>query len=490
MDTKNLTSEIATRQNFDKIVSYWNMLPDPDPILRKINKDISTYRELMTDPHLFSTIQQRKSGVLSLNWELQQQDSAQSEFEFVNSILNNINLENLIDQILNTPLFGFTVFEIIWKKDGSYLIPDRIDEKPQEWFFFDQYNNLNYKKKFNPNLGTNDGEIVNPLKFILVQHKPTYSNPYGERVLSRCFWPVTFKRGGLKFWITFTEKYGNPFLVGKLPRGSAQTDIDNLLTSLENMIQDAVAVIPDDSSIDIKEAQRSSSVEVFKELMNFMNSEISKAILTQTLTTEVQDTGTYAASKTMSDMLANIQQADQRLVERAVNKIVDLIYQVNFNSTNKPKFILYADEDVDKLLAERDQILVNTGIKFTKDYYIRNYNLLPEDFEIVANASGIGKDAGTPSFAEKNNVGTKLALSDEKILTDEIVNQLPDKLLQLQIESTLKPVLSLIEKGESYETIMEELAKTYPAMSTNQLEELLTKLLFISEITGRNSVSS
>lgn len=479
MDTKILTSEIATRQNFDKIASYWNMLPDPDPILRKIGKDITTYRELMTDPHLFSTIQQRKSGVLSLNWELQQLDSTQGEYDFINSFLNSVNLENLMDQILNTSLFGFTVFEIIWKKDGSYLIPDRIDEKPQEWFFFDQYNNLNYKKKFNPNLGTNDGEIVNPLKFILVQHKPTYSNPYGERVLSRCFWPVTFKRGGLKFWITFTEKYGNPFLVGKLPRGSAQTDIDNLLTSLENMIQDAVAVIPDDSSIDIKEAQRSSSVEVFKELMNFMNSEISKAILTQTLTTEVQDTGTYAASKTMSDMLANIQQADQRLVERAVNKIVDLIYQVNFNSTNKPKFILYADEDVDKLLAERDQILVNTGIKFTKDYYIRNYNLLPEDFDIT-------EKPVNPEFAEKNNLGTKIALPDEKKLTDEIINQLPDKLLQLQIESTLKPVLSLIENGETYETIMEQLAKTYPAMSTNQLEDLLAKLLFVSEITGRN----
>ncbi|MEP0860580.1 MAG: DUF935 family protein [Ignavibacterium sp.] len=483
MDTKNLTQEIATRQNFDKIVTYWNMLPDPDPILRKIGKDITTYRELMTDPHLFSTIQQRKAGVLSLNWELQQQESAQNEFDLINNILININLENFIDQILNTPLFGFTVFEIIWKKEGNYLIPDRIDEKPQEWFFFDQYNNLNYKKNFNANLGTNEGEIVNPLKFVLVQHKPTYQNPYGERVLSRCFWPVTFKRGGLKFWITFTEKYGNPFLVGKLPRGSAQQDIDNLLTSLENMVQDAVAVIPDDSSIDLKEAQRSSSVEVFKELMNFQNSEISKAILTQTLTTEVQDTGTYAASKTMGDMLAKVQQADQRLVERAINKIIDLIYQVNFNSINKPKFILYADEDVDKLLAERDQILVNTGIKFTKDYYIRNYNLLPEDFDIT-------EKPVNPEFAEKNNVGTKIALPDEKKLTDEIINQLPDKLLQLQIESTLKPVLSLIENGETYETIMEQLAKTYPAMSTNQLEELLTKLLFISEITGRNSVSS
>ncbi len=489
MDTKNLTSEIATRQNFDKIVSYWNMLPDPDPILRKIGKDITTYRELMTDAHLFSTIQQRKAGVLSLNWELQQLDSQQNEFDFINSLLNNLNLENLIDQILNTPLFGFTVFEIVWHKEGNYLIPDRIDEKPREWFFFDQYNNLNYKKNFNANLGTNEGEIVNPLKFVLVQHKPTYQNPYGERVLSRCFWPVTFKRGGLKFWITFTEKYGNPFMIGKLPRGSAQTDIDNLLTSLDNMIQDAVAVIPDDSSVEIKEAQRSSSVEVFKELMNFMNSEISKAILTQTLTTEVQDTGTYAASKTMGDMLEKVQQADKRIVERTINKIIDLIYQVNFNSANKPKFILYADEDVDKLLAERDQILVNTGIKFTKDYYIRNYNLLPEDFDITSVGTGLAQSANPPSFAEINNVGTKIALDDEKNLTDKIINQLPDKLLQLQVESTLKPVLSLIEKGESYETIMEELAKTYPAMSTNQLEELLTKLLFISEITGRNSAS-
>lgn len=476
MDTKNLTQEIATRQNFDKIVTYWNMLPDPDPILRKIGKDITTYRELMTDPHLFSTIQQRKAGVLSLNWELQQQDSQQSEFDFVNAFLNNINLENLIDQALNTPLFGFTVFEIIWKKEGNYLIPDRIDEKPQEWFFFDQFNNLNLKKNFNPNLGIKEGEIVNPLKFILVQHKPTYQNPYGERVLSRCFWPVTFKRGGLKFWITFTEKYGNPFLVGKLPRGSAQTDIDNLLLSLENMVQDAVAVIPDDSSIELKEAQRSSSVEVFKELMNFQNSEISKAILTQTLTTEVQDKGTYAASQTMGDMLGKVHKSDKRIIERAINKIIDLIYQVNFNSANKPKFILYADEDVDKLLAERDQILVNTGIKFTKDYYIRNYNLLPEDFELKVEEAS--------SFSDTQ--GKIIANEMKQSITDDIVNQLPDKLLQLQIESTLKPVLSLIEKGDSYETIMEQLAKTYPAMNTNQLEELLTKLLFISEITSRH----
>lgn len=477
MDTQNLTTEIATRQNFDSIVTYWNMLPDPDPILRKIGKDITVYRELLTDPHLFSTVQQRKAGVLSLNWELQQLDASQSEFDLINAILNALPLENIIDQILNTPLYGFTVFEIIWKKEGSYLIPDRIEEKPQEWFFFDQYNQLCLRRTSNS--GLLQGEPVNPLKFILVQHKPTYQNPYGESVLSRCFWPVTFKRGGLKFWITFTEKYGNPFLVGKLPRGSSQDDIDTLLNSLENMVQDAVAVIPDDSSVDIKEAQRSSSVEVFRELMNFMNSEISKAILTQTLTTEVQDKGTYAASKTMSDMLANIHRADQRLVERAINRVIDCVYQVNFNSSTRPKFILYAEEDVDKVLAERDQILVNTGITFTKEYYIRNYNLLPEDFTVTP------PPQQAPSFAEKPSVPPP-----EPAPTEKILEQLPEKLLQLQIESALKPVLTLIQHGESYETIMEQLARTYPAMNTTQLEELLTKLLFIAEVLGRTSEST
>ncbi len=490
MDTKNLTQEIAIRQNFDKIVTYWNMLPDPDPILRKIGKDMTVYRELLTDPHLFSTVQQRKAGVLSLNWELQRQNSSQNEFDLINEFLNTLNLENLIDQILNTPLFGFTVFEIVWEKQGNYLIPNRIDEKPQEWFFFDQANNLNLKK--NLNSIRYEGEIVSPLKFILVQHKPTYQNPYGERLLSRCFWPVTFKRGGLKFWITFTEKYGNPFLIGKLPRGSSQQDIDKLLESLGNMIQDAVAVIPDDSSIDIKEAQRSTSVEVFRELMNFMNNEISKAILTQTLTTEVQDTGTYAASKTMQSMLEKIHGADKRLVERTINKIIDLIYIINFNSTEKPKFILYKEEDVDKVLAERDQILVNTGIKFSKSYYIRNYNLLPEDFEVSEPSSFTEKivtDAS--SFAVKNvteasNSGDNKVIQASGSAQDELISQIPDKLLQMQIESTLKPVFDLIQKGESFETIMEELAKTYPEMNTNQLEDLLSKLLFISEIIGRN----
>jgi hypothetical protein len=35
-----------------------------------------------------------------------------------------------------------------------------------------------------------------------------------------CYWPLVFKKGGLKFWLAFTEKFGSAFSVGKLPRSA------------------------------------------------------------------------------------------------------------------------------------------------------------------------------------------------------------------------------------------------------------------------------
>ncbi len=78
-----------------------------------------------------------------------------------------------------------------------------------------------------------------------------------------------------------------PFLIGKHPRGTSKEDTDNLADMLESMIQDAIAVIPDDSSIEIQEAAKGSSADVFEKLIDKMNAEISKAILGQTLTTEI-----------------------------------------------------------------------------------------------------------------------------------------------------------------------------------------------------------
>ena len=90
-------------------------------------------------------------------------------------------------------------------------------------------------------------------------YEDDYLNPYGLGDLGLVFWLVTFKRGGMKFWVSFTEKYGAPWLIGKEPRSNTHSDTEKLLDALEALISNSVGTIPNDSSVEIHEASGKSS---------------------------------------------------------------------------------------------------------------------------------------------------------------------------------------------------------------------------------------
>ena len=375
---KKITDEIATRKRALNFYSLINILPDPDIVLKKQGKDITVYKELLCDPHVFACCQSRKSGVLSLEWEINRGIDKDKNAQLIEDLLKKLDIYKIINDILDASQFGFQPLEILWKKDKSgYILPDKIIAKPQEWFCFDDDNNLKFRTKENYY-----GEELPDKKFLCPQANPSYNNPYGERTLSRVFWPVTFKKGGMKFWVIFTEKYGMPHLIGKHPRGASKEETDSLADMLEEMVQDAIAVIPDDSSVEIKEANKSSSAEIYEKLIDKMNAEISKAILGQTLTTEIGSTGSYAASNTHMAVRQDIIDSDKKLVETTINQLITWIYELNFPNQNIPVFEMYEEEDVDLTLAQRDKILSETGVKFTKEYFIKNYGLEDEDFDI------------------------------------------------------------------------------------------------------------
>ena len=109
---------------------------------------------------------------------------------------------------------------------------------------------------------------------------------------------------------------------------------------------------------------------------------ISKAILGQTLTTEIGSTGSYAASNTHMQVRQDIVDSDKKLVEGVINQLIQWFYEINFANAEVPVFELYEPEDVDLTLAQRDKILSDTGVKLTKEYFIKNYGLEDEDFDI------------------------------------------------------------------------------------------------------------
>ncbi|NLG18924.1 MAG: DUF935 family protein [Fibrobacter sp.] len=479
--TKNLSAEIATRRRMDFLWSGM-YLPNPDPVLKRMGKDIDVYRELQTDPHLRGCIRNRKSGVLQLESGIDRGKSRSRQTKELVSLFDNLDLHTLIGEILDAGQFGYAVLEIIWERVGNMILPARITGKPQEWFCYDQENTLRLRVP-----GSLTGEELPDKKFLNPRQEATYRNPYGFPDLSACFWPTTFKKGGLKFWVTFSEKYGMPFAVGKTPRSASDDEQDLLLDGLEKMIQDAIAVIPNDSSVELLESEgKGASADIYERLLRFCKEEVSIVQLGHegaVTSTAGKLGGEDAAIQVRKDIV----NADKRIVENTVNQLITWIWDLNFQGA-RPVWSMWEEEDVDKDLAERDKILSDTGLKFTPEYYKRAYNFEDGDID-TSNPPAPDSQFAAPAHSVETPGRASLSSGSGRFpdqdLLDQAISDIPDPDLQNQAEGLLKPVISLFAKGKSVDDVKRHLVSQYPDMDDEQMVTMLARAKFVSEIWGR-----
>jgi phage gp29-like protein len=485
MINKSLTKEITNRMNSATFINILKILPDPDYVLEKAGKTIAVFREIAADPHVSCCIQTRKSGVLSMGWNLSQNDATDDQLHFHKQWLENLNIKRIIAEILNAPYYGFQVSEIIWAKQKNGIIPADIKGRPNDNFLFDANNQLRFRSKNN----MWEGELIPEKKVILVQHNALNDNPYGERILSKCFWPVFFKKTGARFWAVFLEKFATPWVFGKTPKTTDDAETQLLLQALETLVQDGIAVIPDDASVEIMEAAgKTASADIFEKFVTHGENDCSKAILGQTLTTQIGDKGSYAAANIHNEVKQDIIDADKEMTENAINLIIRWCHQFNFNDHNIPTFYLYKEEEVKKEQAEKDQILNNMGVSFNKLYFQRNYNLKEDEFEVKDESK---KNQTNPSFTAPQNqtnpqFSQKLAESDPQNQLDDLIASFSAEDLINQTIPMLAPVIQLIKENAADENeLLETLADIYPYMDDSELIEKLTRAYFIAEMWGK-----
>jgi phage gp29-like protein len=460
-------------------VQFLRNLPNPNLMIASIGDRQVTLENIATDPHVSSCVQSRKSGVLSQTWEIQPSPkSPPLANDFVSFAFQQNDTFNIISEILNAPLFGFVVAEIIWRPvtfDTKVLImPAKIQTKPNQWFYFDANNLLRYR---NPD--TRKDEILLPYKFLLVQNEATFNNPYGNAILSRCLWPVVFKKTFVTFWTNFAEKFGMPHFIGKTDSIASSEDFQKFQDLLDNLIQDGSAVISTQDTIEILNATTANSASIFQDFINFCNAEISKAILSQTLTTEIGNVGSYAAANVHATVREDIVKADKMLVEKAMNTVIRWIVDLNFGKQQEyPKFIIYREEDVDKPLAETVEILKRAGIQVLEPFVVRRMGLQKNEFKLESeqqssaqNLLGFAEATIPPDQAIIDNEVDNLV--DEPNGLDEIIDQVKNFLLNY----------------DSFEEALNKIYDLFPKIKETTLANELTKRLFAAYLLGRYSVA-
>jgi len=454
-------------------------LPNPDPVLRKMGKSIQVYRDLRADAHVGGCVRRRKAAVLALEYGVDRENANSLVVDFVEAMLADWKIDRIISEILDATLYGYQPLEVAWDIVNSQHVIVDVQGKPAEWFGFDDENRLRFKDK---DAGP-EGVIVADERVLVARQDASYDNPYGVADLSRCYWPTVFKRGGMEFWLKFTEKYGSPFLIGKHPRATPQTEADALAFALEGMQSTAVAVIPDDASVEILEAGgKGASADVFDRMLRWCRSEVSIALLGQDQTTEADTTNASAQAGLL--VAQDIRDADKRLVESVINEAISWAVGRNFED-EAPRFSMWEPQDLDKARAERDAILaaMPCGPWFDKTYFMRKYGYEEDELgERPEPAPGGFNPQGFPAFAERD-----AQTAPDQAAVDEALDALADDALQAQTEKLLQPVLRKLRGATSESEALGILAEAYPDMTEDDLIDAMHRMIFAADVWGRLS---
>jgi phage gp29-like protein len=407
--TKPVTDEVAGAIS-DPFWSYYvgKILLNPDKTLRTESggRAVEIFEELERDPQVRSNLQTRRLAVVGKEWEVVPASDKRQDLkisDFVQEVLLKFDFDTARYNLLQAINLGYKVSEIMWEySEGDVWIKEMI-ARPSRRFTFGLLRELRLITRHN----MVEGDPVPERKFQLIRFGGDNGSPYGDGIGTSLYWPVWFKKNAIKFWLIFSEKFGSPTTIGTYPPGTTKEQQDALLGALAAIQQESAIKIPETMKISFLEAQRTGSLDNYHELCSFMNAEITKVIMGQTLTTEMGGTGgkgggSFAASKTHNDVRGDYTKADADVLSIQLNnQLVRWIVDYNFPGVKAyPKVWIRTEDEQDlKPLAERDQILLNMGAKIPESYIHDTYGIpvADPDEPVLVPVKGAGQAASDSS---------------------------------------------------------------------------------------------
>lgn len=230
-------------------------------------------------------------------------------------------------------LKGFAVSEIVWARKDNRIVPEKIVSHDQRRFAFGQ----DWKPRLRTWTNMTDGIELPDRKFIVHRHGVVGNNPYGLGLGYQLFWAVLFKREGVAFWLHFLDKFAGPTVVAKTPYGMLSSEQNQLLNNLSGVRTASAITVPIGTDVDFLEAARSGSVS-YQEWLTYWDKQISICTTGETLTTDIGNVGSRAASDTHAEMLDLLVDGDgDHLSDTLHEQPVAWMVEYNFPGAGIPR---------------------------------------------------------------------------------------------------------------------------------------------------------
>ncbi|NNV54540.1 phage portal protein family protein [Limnovirga soli] len=348
---------------------------------------LAVYRDIEIDNHLTGVIGQIKNEVL------------QKRFKVVD-INNDSDLPDTHKQLEDAQ----------WFIDFCELVIDSV-------FFgysliqFDDIIEINGKKKF-ACVELLEREHVIPEHHVFVKNQgdhwkqgmdytlPPYNmwcigigKPKDLGLFNKIAPQALAKKNVLAFWDKFAELFGMPIRIGKTSSSNPK-DRNEVAEMLQKMGAAAWGMFPDGTDIEIKETTRGDAYQVYDKRIDRANSEMSKAIVNQTMTTD--NGSSKAQGEVHLEIQENVIEYFARLLKIVINdKLIPFMIMRGFKGWESAKFVF--DETTEFTVDEQVKIeeMIMSNFDVDPNYFIEKYKIP---------VLGV-KQKSNPNFPPVNNKG-------------------------------------------------------------------------------------
>lgn len=442
------------------------------------------------DAHVLCERDKRRNVIVDLDYTVEPADDDPRNVrvaEFVQGFFDDCaewddNLVALQDAVGK----GYSSLELGWEiSEGQANISSMEPIKQSRFLFIDEKGQLCNV----PRLLTDTdmmGVDIPAWKTIMHVYGGKTGSPSRAGIYRVASWMVLFKNYAIKDWVIFCELFGMPLRLGKYDSGATENDKKALFSAIASIGSDAAGVISKATEIEfIESAKGSAASDLWKMLADFCNAEISKAILGQTLTTQVGASGSYAASKTHNEVRLDLLKADGRAIATTIrSQLIRPLVGFNFGwDTPLPKYTAVYDEGDDyKIKSDWVGGLMDRGMPMSVSWLRTEFNI-PEpetDAEIIRvmpNTSGqpvaqqvsklVAKDIPVPASQE-----TLVALIDQELQKGDM-------------DELIDPAKTLLDEVDSLEEFRDRLLDIYADLEPMAMGLALQKALALAELSGR-----
>ena len=259
------------------------------------------YDNLESDGHFLAQVRLRKAATTSYGFSIIDRKSGEPNTDKT-KLFQSEWFYDFIDNVLDTPLKGYTVLELVNPQTMKFaLVPRRnVSARRQKVFF----------------------EVMGDKGVDLTSSEYSHTlvrtgNPDDLGIMAHICGQLIWKRNAQQSWAEFTERFGMP-LISATTNKTSKADIDNINSMLRTLGEAATAVLPEGTSIKIDPFTGGDSYKVYDAQIERINEEMSKPITGGTMITD-DGSSRSQAQVHEHNLDEKIAESDRRMVQFTVN---------------------------------------------------------------------------------------------------------------------------------------------------------------------------